>query len=189
LFFNLHNNNYSWASEVALDVQAVHLFAPAAKILLVVCNTDSFSDFMAGVTYAKAHANIKKKKKKKLLTIIYFDKKVDYVSMSWSAKEEEGVNTYFDPYFESTTTSFFASTGDNGQAGGIAYPAASQYVIAVGGTSIYTNSDGTLSSEQGWSGSGGGYSNYTTAIAAQQANSGYGSETERREKSKFSTLS
>lgn len=36
------------------------------------------------------------------------------------------------------------------------YPAVSPYVVAVGGTSLYTNADGSYNSESTWSGTGGG---------------------------------
>lgn len=54
---------------------------------------------------------------------------------------------------------YYASSGDGGA--GTILPAADPYVTAVGGTdSLVDNSDGTYSSEQGWSGSGGGNSIY-----------------------------
>jgi len=68
---------------------------------------------------------------------------------------------------------FSVSTGDNGSrtcgASGngtygtsisVSYPASSPYVVAVGGTSLQTNSNGTWASETAWSYSGGGYSAY-----------------------------
>lgn len=68
---------------------------------------------------------------------------------------------------------FSVATGDNGSrtcgASGngsygtsisVSYPASSAYVVAVGGTSLQTNSNGTWASETGWSYSGGGYSAY-----------------------------
>ncbi len=68
---------------------------------------------------------------------------------------------------------FSFSTGDNGSrtcgavANGqygttisVAYPASSPYVVAVGGTTLQTNADGTWASETAWSYSGGGQSAY-----------------------------
>jgi len=69
----------------------------------------------------------------------------------------------------------FASTGDNGSSCGVAvgangvpglgapmveYPAASPYVIGVGGTTLLTNSDGTWNSEIVWNAGGGGISQF-----------------------------
>lgn len=42
-----------------------------------------------------------------------------------------------------------------------------------GGTSLYTNTDYTLAAEQGWGGSGGGCSAFTTAVPAQTTTAGY----------------
>jgi pseudomonalisin len=70
--------------------------------------------------------------------------------------------------------SFFASTGDtgsfcpfevgeNGVPAGVPmvnYPAASQYVMAVGGTTLLTNSDGTYDTETAWYAGGGGISQF-----------------------------
>lgn len=70
--------------------------------------------------------------------------------------------------------SFFASTGDtgsfcpaevgeNGVPAGVPmvnYPAASQYVMGVGGTTLLTNSDGTYDTEIAWYAGGGGISQF-----------------------------
>lgn len=65
---------------------------------------------------------------------------------------------------------FVASSGDDGaycntgtgvsSAPEVEYPASSPYVIAVGGTTLSTNSNGTYSGETAWGGSGGGPSAY-----------------------------
>jgi len=138
-----------WALEAALDVQSAHAFAPAATIMLVVCNSDDLHDLIIGVEYAKNHA--------------------DYISMSWGAPEGSWY-TQYDSVFTTAGTrasSFFASTGDMGSNTGVEYPASSRGVVAVGGTSLYTNADFSQAVEQGWSGSGGGCSVYTAAIASQ----------------------
>jgi len=141
-----------WGSEVALDVQTVHSVAQGAHILLVLARSSSLSDLLTAVNYAKAHA--------------------DYVSMSFGAAEGSFVTADDNTYFSSTpSVAFFASTGDNGA--GVSYPSTSPHVVAVGGTSVHTNSDFSFSSELGWSGSGGGCSAYFNAPAAQSANSGY----------------
>ncbi len=68
----------------------------------------------------------------------------------------------------------FASTGDtgsfcgavvgtNGVPGGapfVEYPAASPYVVGVGGTTLLTNSDGTYDNETAWNAGGGGISQF-----------------------------
>jgi pseudomonalisin len=78
----------------------------------------------------------------------------------------------------------FASSGDNGSACGVAvgvngvsgggapmveYPASSPYVIAAGGTTLITNSDGTYNEEIGWNASGGGASQFELSPYWQSA--------------------
>jgi subtilase family serine protease len=77
------------------------------------------------------------------------------VSMSWGGPEFSGMSIY-DSHFNRPNVTFTASSGDNGA--GVEWPAASPYVVAVGGTSLYLDSNGNRSSEVAWSGSGGGSS-------------------------------
>ncbi len=70
----------------------------------------------------------------------------------------------------------FASTGDsggfcsvgipNGVPGGapfVEYPATSPYVVAVGGTDLFSNADGSYKGESGWEAGGGGLSQFEYA--------------------------
>lgn len=137
-----------WALEIALDVQWAHAIAPGAKILLVEADSNSFTNLLAAEDYAKTHAT--------------------YVSNSWGASEFSGESTY-DSHFSQTGVSFFVSSGDNGTPA--EYPSASPNVISVGGTTLKFASNGTLSSETGWSGSGGGCSVYESKNSAQSTGS------------------
>ena len=106
---------------------------------------------------------------------------VSVVSMSWGLNEFNGVNpqpgqpdipeTSVDPTFTTPSghqgVTFFAATGDSGSPGD--YPAYSPNVVAVGGTTLNLNADGSYESEVGWSGSGGGISQYETQPAFQDA--------------------
>lgn len=76
----------------------------------------------------------------------------------------------FDSYFKvgvAQGQTFAVSSGDAGSvnpecAGNtVLMPASSRYVVAVGGTTLTTNSVGGRTSETAWAGSGGGYSNYS----------------------------
>jgi pseudomonalisin len=68
---------------------------------------------------------------------------------------------------------FFLSSGDGGAYTGctsqqeiptaVSYPASSPYVVAVGGTTLTTNSNGGYAGETAWAGSGGGISVYEPA--------------------------
>ncbi len=78
----------------------------------------------------------------------------------------------------------FVSTGDTGAfcpvagvgvngvpLGGavmVNYPASSQYVVAVGGTDIFSNADGTYKGESGWEAGGGGVSQFEYSPYWQQ---------------------
>ncbi|HEX3464452.1 MAG TPA: protease pro-enzyme activation domain-containing protein [Candidatus Elarobacter sp.] len=76
----------------------------------------------------------------------------------------------------------FASSGDTGSACALAptngvpasgapfvsYPASSPYVVAVGGTTVVANADGTYSGEAAWNAGGGGLSQFENASSLQQ---------------------
>jgi hypothetical protein len=130
-----------WASEIALDVEWAHAIAPAANILLVEAQDDSFTNLLAAVQFAAAQPG------------------VVAVSMSWGGSEFSGENN-LDGAFTTpaghTGVTFVASSGDYGAPA--SFPAVSPNVLAVGGTSLYLGSGGTYGSESGWSGSGGGIS-------------------------------
>ena len=49
--------NSGWEGEISLDVQWVHASAPNAHILLVEAKSDSTSDLLIAVNYAKANAS------------------------------------------------------------------------------------------------------------------------------------
>lgn len=83
----------------------------------------------------------------------------------------------------------FASAGDNGSACAVLastgvplsgppdteYPASSPYVVAVGGTNLFTNADYTYNQEVAWEGSGGGVSALENA-PFWQSDTGSGTE-------------
>lgn len=132
-----------WAFEIALDVQWAHAMAPDANILLVEANSNRITDLMAAVDTARRATG------------------VTVVTMSWGANEFPTEATY-DKYFTTPANhpgvSFVAATGDSGSPG--TWPAFSPNVLAIGGTSLTTDSLGNYVSETGWSGSGGGSSRY-----------------------------
>jgi subtilase family serine protease len=91
------------------------------------------------------------------------------VSMSWGAGETSGQASY-DSHFNKPGVTFVASAGDSGEQ--VEWPAVSQYVVGVGGTSLVLDSSGNYSSESAWSGSGGGISAYLPAPSYQASWSG-----------------
>ena len=145
-----------WALETALDVEWAHAIAPGATIILSVARSSSLSDLLGAVDAAvNAGATV--------------------VSMSWGAAEFSGESGY-DVHFNRSGVSFTASSGDNGA--GVEWPAASPYVLAVGGTTLTLDSSNNRLSETAWSGSGGGVSSYYARPSFQngwQTSSGRGS--------------
>jgi subtilase family serine protease len=132
--------NSGWALEAALDTQWAHAIAPNAKILLIEAKSASLTDLLAAVDYARSRSD------------------VVAISMSWGGNEFSGESNY-DYHFTSIYgATWFASSGDSGN--GVSWPAVSSKVIAVGGTKLTFNLDGSLLSETAWSGSGGGLSLY-----------------------------
>jgi subtilase family serine protease len=85
------------------------------------------------------------------------------VSMSWGGTEFSGEASY-DSHFATPGVVYFASSGDTG--GKTIYPGVSPNVVSAGGTSVL-RSNGLFVSEAGWSGSGGGPSQYEYRPAYQ----------------------
>jgi subtilase family serine protease len=138
--------------EISLDVQWAHAIAPKATILLVEASTNSFSNLLKAEDYATGHAQ--------------------YVSNSWGGSEfSSETSSSYDGHFNRPNVGIFVSAGDAGLPAD--YPSASRYVTSVGGTTLAFNADGTLQSETGWSGGGGGCSLYEAATSAQAAFGGY----------------
>ena len=74
----------------------------------------------------------------------------------------------YDAEITTPGVTFLAASGDEGtQDAG--YPAFSPDVVAVGGTTLTINTDGSYVSEKGWSGSGGGQSQYESEPSYQSA--------------------
>lgn len=135
-----------WSGEIALDVEWAYAMAPEAKIILVEAASDSMQDLFNAVQVAvKSGATV--------------------VSMSWGGGEFVD-QTSLDPIFNNPKVTFVASSGDSGT--GTLYPAASPYVLSVGGTTLSVDSYGNYQGETAWSGSGGGVSTIETWPASQK---------------------
>lgn len=134
-----------WSNEIAIDTQWAHSIAPAATIMLVEAQSNSFNDLLSAVDVAVANG-------------------ATVVSMSWSGGETAS-ETSSDTHFNVPGVVFVAASGDGGHS--VGYPAASPFVVAVGGTSLTLNSNGSWASETAWSGSGGGESRFETEPSYQ----------------------
>jgi subtilase family serine protease len=130
--------NSNWALEIAVDVEWAHAIAPKATIVLVETPSNSFSDLLGGVQAAIRNG-------------------ASVVSMSWTVSEFSS-ETNYDNHFVSNDVTFVAAAGDSGT--GAAYPAASSFVIGVGGTSLKLDTYGNYASETAWNESGGGQSSF-----------------------------
>ena len=141
----------SWEGEEALDVEWAHAVAPEASIDLVEANSDNFSDMMAAVNTAR-----------KLAGVSVVSMSFDWTESAARCAQRHGSELSSDATFTTPAghqgVTFVAATGDDGYPGG--YPAYSPNVLAVGGTSLYCNPDGSYDYEYAWSGSGYGHSNY-----------------------------
>jgi hypothetical protein len=161
----LPQTDSGWAGEAALDTEWAHAVAPRANLLLVEAASASLTDLLGAVQYAAQQPG------------------VVAVSMSWGTGEFAG-ETAYDSVFTTPAghvggsglpggITFVASSGDNGAWYGAEWPAASQNVVSVGGTTL-TVAGGSYASESAWSshgpwsaGSGGGISQYESEPAYQ----------------------
>lgn len=151
--------DHGWASEIALDVEWSHAIAPGANILLVEAASNSFTDLLNAVDYARAHLG------------------VSVVSMSWGSSEfsgEAALDSHFLTPAGHAGITFVASSGDYGAWYGPEWPAVSPNVVSVGGTSLSLSPNGAYNNETGWNslnyrqyGSTGGYSSYETEPSYQ----------------------
>jgi subtilase family serine protease len=141
-----------WAVETALDVEWAHSIAPAATIDLVIALDSSFASVYDGIQY--------------VTTTLPSETSL---SMSFGASESSYPTT--GPYtiaaihqlfvnITSHGTTVFASSGDIGASSccNVEYPASDPLVVAVGGTSLSLNPDGSYGTEKTWYASSAGSS-------------------------------
>ncbi len=159
---NYPENNEGWSGEISLDVDMVSAACPECHILLVEANNEELSSlFAANEEAAKLKAT--------------------EISNSWGEVEFSG-ETSDDKYFDHPGIPTFAAAGDVEYDGcdhklgaGICYPAASQYVISVGGTKLKKESESSRKwTEEVWKeesrsrGTGSGCSKYEPKTPGQK---------------------
>jgi hypothetical protein len=135
-----------WAQEISLDVDMVSATCPLCKIMLVEATSPSDDDLAAAEDTAVAQG-------------------ASVVSNSFGSNGAEPDDTAFDSHYNHPGVPILASSGDSGY--GVEFPAASQYVIAVGGTSLNPASTPRGAEEVAWSGAGSGCSLYEAKPAWQ----------------------
>ena len=129
-----------WATEESLDVDMVSAVCPNCHIILVEADTASQVNLGTGVNTAIALG-------------------ARFVSNSYGGKQGTDDPANDAAYYQHPGIVITAAAGDNGY--GVIYPAASQYVTSVGGTSLYhVKSGGRPWTEYVWNGSGSGCARY-----------------------------
>jgi hypothetical protein len=123
-----------WDVEESLDVDMISAACPNCHIILVEANSASNSDLGTGVNAAVTLG-------------------AKYVSNSYGGSESSSDLTYDTEYYQHAGVAVTASAGDGDY--GVEYPAASQYVTAVGGTSLSTASGSRGYTESVWNDGGG----------------------------------
>lgn len=127
----------SWAVETSMDVESAHGECPSCRITLVEASSPSMDNLAVAVDEAAALG-------------------AKVISNSYGGSESSG-ETAYDSHYHKTGVAMIVSSGDSGY--GTDYPAASPYVVAVGGTSLQM-SGSKVTSEVAWSGAGSGCSQF-----------------------------
>ena len=126
-----------WPVEESLDLDAVSAACPNCNILLVEA-TDATNNLFLAENEAVALG-------------------AKFVSNSWGGPEYSGETQDSQTYFNHPGVAITASTGDSGY--GVSYPSASQYVTAVGGTTLTKDTSVPRGwTETVWAGTGSGCS-------------------------------
>jgi subtilase family serine protease len=132
--------NTGWAEEISLDLDMASAICPSCKILLVEAKTNSFANLVTAVDQAALLG----------ATVI----SNSYGGGEYSAEVSD------QSHFNHPGIAITVSSGDAGF--GVEFPAASQYVTAVGGTSLRRDGSTRGFTETVWSGAGSGCSAYIT---------------------------
>ena len=144
---SLPSTDGGWAEEESLDLDMASAVCPNCKIILVEATSSSYASLGTAENEA-----------------VTLGAKV--VSNSWGGSESSSETTYDTSYFNHSGVVITASSGDGGY--GVEYPAASKYVVAVGGTSLSTSTTASRGwTETAWSGAGSGCSTRETKITGQ----------------------
>ena len=141
-----------WSQEISLDLDMVSAVCPSCHILLVEANSSYMSDLGKAVNTAASLG-------------------ASAISNSYGGGEYSGETLDESSYFNHPGINVTVSSGDNGYD--VEFPAASQYVTAVGGTSLTKTTTNTRGwAEVAWSGAGSGCSAYEPKPAWQSTPAG-----------------
>jgi subtilase family serine protease len=128
-----------WAQEISLDLDMASATCPNCKILLVEASSNSLANLGTAVNTAAALG-------------------ATQISNSYGAGEFSSQTAIGASYYKHPGVAITASSGDAGY--GVEFPAASQYVTAVGGTTLSRAANARGWTETAWSGAGSGCSAY-----------------------------
>jgi hypothetical protein len=151
----LPDPNPGWGLEISLDLDAVSAACPDCHILLVEADSSGLGDLLTGVLSADAAH-------------------VDAISNSYGSRGEFSGEQQGERYLRALNAPALFATGDYGYGngailiGGISYPAASRYTIAVGGTSLVRDAGPRGWTESAWDGATSGCSAYIHKPAWQR---------------------
>ena len=148
----LPEENETWADEEIMDVEWAHAIAPGAKIVVIECNSDDNADYFSGARIGAAVAGVS-------VVSMSFGTTEGTAAEQVTASDEAMYDAYFTTPSGHQGITFLAASGDKG-INDASYPAFSPNVVAVGGTTLTLNAEGSYSDETGWSGSGGGSSRF-----------------------------
>jgi hypothetical protein len=144
----LPSANGGWAQEISLDLDMASAICPSCHLLLVEATSNSFADLSVAVDRAASTPG------------------VVAISNSYGGGEfSQETSATYNGHFNHQGIAITVSSGDAGY--GVEFPAASQYVTAVGGTSLTRASNARGWSESVWSGAGSGCSSYVPKPAWQ----------------------
>ena len=127
-----------WAQEIALDLEMASAACPKCSLLLVEANTASFEDLSVAVGTAAAFGGVRS------------------ISNSYGGSD---VSADSFQQYSLAAASGIAVTASSGDFGfGVESPASFDGVVAVGGTSLSVDANGSWLGESAWVGSGSGCS-------------------------------
>ncbi len=144
----------SWSEEISLDLDMVSAICPNCNILLVEANSSAISALAAAEGTALAGTG------------------VAAVSNSYGGSESLTTEQTYNSAYSSNTAAITVSAGDSGY--GVEFPAAAPSVVAVGGTTLTSDSTSMAAgswSQTVWSGTGSGCSAYESIPSWQPSTS------------------
>jgi len=137
---NYPQSDSDWGGEISLDLDMVSAICPACNILLVETSSDDLTDLGTGVNTAATLG-------------------ATTISNSYGGAEDPSVPQTSQQFYHHDGVLVTASSGDGGF--GVNFPASSQYVVGVGGTSLVQSAGTTRGWVEGaWNGAGSGCSQY-----------------------------